>query len=127
MVESEARELSEEVMLGAVLFGHEQMQIAIKAISELVREAGVQAWAWKPPVEDSALKNSSCKRNSVRSSPRPIVLKRRPPVRTAWPRSSEMAVGKHAAEGAPAGTKEKVQKIIGDIEYRTVRDRIIVR
>ncbi|HSW53409.1 MAG TPA: polyribonucleotide nucleotidyltransferase, partial [Sulfuricaulis sp.] len=37
----------------------------------------------------------------------------------------EMAIGKHAAEGAPAGTKEKVQKIIGDIEYRTVRDKIL--
>src|SRR5574338_1394505 len=37
----------------------------------------------------------------------------------------EMAVGKHAAEGAPEGTKEKVLKIIGDIEYRTVRDKIL--
>jgi len=58
MVESEAQELSEEVMLGAVVFGHEQMQVAIKSINELVEEAGVQAWAWQPPVEDSALKNA---------------------------------------------------------------------
>jgi len=45
MVESEAGELSEEVMLGAVLFGHEQMQAAIDVISELVAEAGKPKWA----------------------------------------------------------------------------------
>ena len=45
-------------MLGAVMHGHEQMQTAIKAINELVKDAGVQPWAWQPPVEDSALKNA---------------------------------------------------------------------
>jgi polyribonucleotide nucleotidyltransferase len=48
MVESEARMLPEPVMLGAVLFGHEQMQVAIKAINELVAEAGKPKWDWKP-------------------------------------------------------------------------------
>ncbi|MFP5357261.1 MAG: polyribonucleotide nucleotidyltransferase [Gammaproteobacteria bacterium] len=48
MVESEARMLSEPVMLGAVLFGHEQMQVAIKAINELAAEAGKPKWDWKP-------------------------------------------------------------------------------
>ena len=42
MVESEAQMLSEDVMLGAVLFGHEQMQVAIKAIQELAAEVGVK-------------------------------------------------------------------------------------
>jgi polyribonucleotide nucleotidyltransferase len=55
MVESEARELSEEVMLGAVVFGHEQMQAAINAINELVEEAGKPEWDWQPPVKDEAL------------------------------------------------------------------------
>ncbi|WP_420426993.1 polyribonucleotide nucleotidyltransferase [Algiphilus sp.] len=49
MVESEAKQLSEEVMLGAVLFGHEQMQAAIKAINELVEKAGQPRWEWAPP------------------------------------------------------------------------------
>lgn len=49
MVESEAKMLSEEVMLGAVLFGHEQMQAAIKAINELVAEAGLPKWDWTAP------------------------------------------------------------------------------
>ncbi|HMR03931.1 MAG TPA: polyribonucleotide nucleotidyltransferase [Candidatus Competibacter phosphatis] len=55
MVESEADELSEAVMLGAVMFGHEQMQAAIRAINELTAEAGAQSWHWQPPADDAAL------------------------------------------------------------------------
>jgi polyribonucleotide nucleotidyltransferase len=55
MVESEAKELSEEVMLGAVVYGHEQMQAVIKMISELAAEAGKDAWDWVAPEPDSAL------------------------------------------------------------------------
>ncbi len=56
MVESEAKELPEDVMLGAVVFGHEQMQAAIEAIRELVALAGKPAWDWQPPAVDTALK-----------------------------------------------------------------------
>ncbi|MDR3370799.1 polyribonucleotide nucleotidyltransferase [Rhodoferax sp.] len=55
MVESEAQQLSEEVMLGAVVFGHTQGAIAINAIHELVREAGKPVWDWKAPAKDEAL------------------------------------------------------------------------
>ncbi|MBL8418613.1 MAG: polyribonucleotide nucleotidyltransferase [Dechloromonas sp.] len=55
MVESEAQELSEDVMLGAVVFGHEQMQAAINAINELVEVAGKPEWNWQPPARDEAL------------------------------------------------------------------------
>jgi polyribonucleotide nucleotidyltransferase len=55
MVESEAQQLSEEIMLGAVVFGHEQGNIAINAIHELVREAGKPMWDWKAPAKDEAL------------------------------------------------------------------------
>ncbi|SDY35612.1 polyribonucleotide nucleotidyltransferase [Allochromatium warmingii] len=55
MVESEARGLSEEVMLGAVLFGHEQMQVAIQAIRELAAEVGKPPMAWTPHVIDPLL------------------------------------------------------------------------
>ncbi|TAN13100.1 MAG: polyribonucleotide nucleotidyltransferase [Burkholderiaceae bacterium] len=58
MVESEADRLPEDVMLGAVMFGHEQGRIAIAAINDLVREAGKSLWAedgtWKPEEEDKA-------------------------------------------------------------------------
>jgi polyribonucleotide nucleotidyltransferase len=55
MVESEAKELSEEIMLGAVVFGHEQMQAVIKMIGELTAEAGKDAWDWVAPEPDTAL------------------------------------------------------------------------
>ncbi len=55
MVESEADQLTEEVMLGAVVYGHDQGKIAINAINELVRDAGKPAWNWQPPAKDEAL------------------------------------------------------------------------
>ena len=55
MVESEAKELSEEVMLGAVVYGHEQMQAVIKMINELTHEAGKDAWDWTAPEPDTAI------------------------------------------------------------------------
>ncbi len=55
MVESEALELDEEAMLGAVMFGHEQMQTAIQAIHELAEAAAKPAWDWQPSTKDEAL------------------------------------------------------------------------
>ncbi len=55
MVESEADVLSEDVMLGAVMFGHQQMQVAIDAINELVAEAGKPKWTWAAPAADESL------------------------------------------------------------------------
>jgi polyribonucleotide nucleotidyltransferase len=57
MVESEAKELPEDLMLGAVLFAHQEMQIAIEAINELVRDAGKPRWSWQAPAENRALKD----------------------------------------------------------------------
>ena len=56
MVESEAQELTEDQMLGAVLFAHQEMQTVIKAISELVEEAGKPRWEWSAPAVDEGLK-----------------------------------------------------------------------
>ena len=55
MVESEARELSEEVMLGAVMYGHEMMQGVITAIKELARDAGKPTWDWQAPADNTEL------------------------------------------------------------------------
>jgi polyribonucleotide nucleotidyltransferase len=55
MVESEAKELPEEVMLGAVMYGHEQQQAVITAIKEFVAEVGVEHWDWQAPVKDEKL------------------------------------------------------------------------
>jgi polyribonucleotide nucleotidyltransferase len=124
MVESEAKELSEEVMLGAVMFGHEQMQAAIRAINELVKDAGVQPWGWQPPAEDTALKDAI-------KAAFGAAIGEGYGIREKMARQDRMAdlrnqaVAKFAPEGSPEGTKEKVLKIVGDLEYRTVRDRIL--
>jgi len=55
MVESEAKQLSEEIMLGGVVYGHEQSRIAIEAIHELVRDAGKPVWDWQAPAKDEPL------------------------------------------------------------------------
>ena len=55
MVESEALELSEDAMLGAVVYGHEQMQVAIQAIHELAEQAGKPAWEWQAPSKNESL------------------------------------------------------------------------
>ena len=55
MVESQAKQLSEDVMLGSVVYGHEQMQTAIKAIRELAAEVNAPAWEWQPPTGNEAL------------------------------------------------------------------------
>jgi polyribonucleotide nucleotidyltransferase len=55
MVESEAQQLSEEVMLGAVVYGHEQMQLVIQAINEMADAVGAPAWDWTAPAKDEAL------------------------------------------------------------------------
>ncbi|MFO0153314.1 MAG: polyribonucleotide nucleotidyltransferase, partial [Burkholderiales bacterium] len=57
MVESEAKQLSEEIMLGAVVYGHEQMQAVINAIHDLVRDAGKPVWDWTPAAKNEALIN----------------------------------------------------------------------
>jgi len=57
MVESEAKQLPEEVMLGAVMFGHQELQIVIENIESLVNEAGVKSWDWIAPDKDESLEN----------------------------------------------------------------------
>ena len=78
MVESEAKGLSEDVMLGAVVFGHQQMQVAIRAIKELSAEAGKARWTWAAPAENAELTRR-------RHAARPGGAVRRP---TTSPRSS---------------------------------------
>jgi polyribonucleotide nucleotidyltransferase len=58
MVESEAQELPEEIMLGAVMFGHQEMQMVIQAIRELAAEVGKPVWNWQPPSEEEDLKSA---------------------------------------------------------------------
>ena len=124
MVESEAKQLPEETMLNAVMFGHEQIQTVIRAINELAREAGTQPWAWQPPVEDTALINT-VKGEFGAAIADAYRIKEKVARQDRMTEIRDQARAKFAGEGAVEGMEEKVLKIVGDIEYRTVRDKIL--
>ncbi|MDQ2696200.1 MAG: polyribonucleotide nucleotidyltransferase [Pseudomonadota bacterium] len=123
MVESEAKELSEEVMLGAVMYGHEQMQAAIRVIRELAGEAGVQPWGWQPPAADEALLAAvSAQARAALTEAYQIADKQARRERVGQIRA---AVAGQLAEQNPAWPAEAVQKILAEVEKRVVRDRVI--
>ncbi len=124
MVESEAKILSEQQMLGAVLFGHEQMQVAIHAIRELARDAGVQAMEWAPPVQDVALMQNvvSLAENDVADAYR-IGEKQQRQDRLAEIR--EHVVSQLTTEETPTEQVDAVKAVIKDVEKKTVRSRIL--
>jgi len=123
MVESEAQQLSEEVMLGAVLFGHEQMQAAIKAINELVAEAGKPKWDWKPAAANADLTGALAAYTADVTTAYAITDKkaRQDAVRAV----RDSAVAALASGDAPKFEAAKVKTAFGDLEYTVVRDRIL--
>ena len=123
MVESEAQQLSEEVMLGGVVFGHEQGNIAINVINELVREAGKPAWDWQPPAKDEAF---IAKVTALAEGPlRAAYQIRSKQLRTQATREAYAAT-KAALEGEGAAFDEvKLDALLFDIEARIVRGQIL--
>lgn len=124
MVESEARELPEEVMLGAVVFGHEQMQIAIKAINELVAEAGKPRWDWQAEVANAQWV-AQVEQQAAQSigDAYQIVDKLARRDRLSQIRAQVIAALATGAEGAP--TADDLKTLIEALESRTVRGRIL--
>jgi len=123
MVESEADMLSEEIMLGAVVFGHEQGNVAIAAINELVREAGKPEWDWKAPAKDEAF---IAKLNALAEAPlRAAYQIRSKQARTQACREAYANVlATMKAEGAEFDAV-KVESMLFDIEARIVRSQIL--
>ena len=123
MVESEAQQLSEEIMLGAVVFGHEQGNIAINAIHELVRDAGKPVWDWKAPAKDEALiaKVQALAGDKLRAA----YQIRNKQARTQACRAAYSDVmGALKAEGT-AFDSVKVEGMLFDIEAGLVRSQIL--
>jgi polyribonucleotide nucleotidyltransferase len=124
MVESEARGLSEDVMLGAVLFGHEQMQAAIGAINALAAEAGKPRWDWKAAEPNVALRQAVAKLAEADfAAAYGIVVKQSRVTRLAEIRSAAQA----ALSGGenPLFTRDQITTELHDLEYRLVRDLIL--
>ena len=123
MVESEADQLTEEVMLEAVMFGHRQLQTAIDAIHELVREGGKPAWEWQAAPRDEALiaRIDALAGEALRAAYK-ITSKQ---LRTDALRKAYAAV--HEALGADGAEVDstKVEQILFDMEARIVRSQIL--
>ncbi len=125
MVESEAALLSEEVMLGAVTFGHREMQKVINAINELVVEAGTKASTWEAPAKNTvlidALKDAIGGKLADAFQVRDK-LQRRDAIAAIKKDVTEQLAGRVAAEGwNPA----ELSKEFGELEYRTMRDSVL--
>ena len=123
MVESEAKQLSEEVMLGAVVFGHEQGQIAINAIHELVRDAGKPVWNWQAPARDEALiaKVTELGREALVAA----YQIRSKQARTEACRSAYATVMAALTEAGVEFDAVKVGDLLHDIEAQIVRSQIL--
>ena len=123
MVESEAKQLTEDQMLGAVLYAHQEMQVVISAINELKAEAGKEPWDWQPSEENTTLKNAIAEKFGLG-------------VTSAYQISEKMKrydavdeLRKQAVaelEDEEAGVSEgEVGEVFGALEKSTVRNRIL--
>ena len=125
MVESEADVLSEDVMLGAVMFGHKEMQVAINAINELVAEAGKPKWDWAAPARSDAIvgalkgaigdrlsaafqiRNKAERRDAISALKKEVL--------------ASLADQIESNEWSPA----EVSKEFGELEYETMRGAVL--
>lgn len=124
MVESEAQELTEDQMLGAVLFAHQEFQAVINAVKEFAAEAGKPTWNWSAPAENTALLSAiKAEFGEAISQAYTITIKQDRYNRLDELRDLVIArfVGEEAGQ-FPAG---EVKDAFGLLEYRTVRENIV--
>jgi len=123
MVESEAQALPEEVMLGSVVYGHDQQQVVIKAIAEFKAEAGKPAWNWTAPVQDETL---VAQIKALAEAGLGDAYK----IQVKQDRYAQVAVVKAATKEAllasnPNIDLREVDGLLGSLEKKVVRGRII--
>ncbi|HET8731285.1 MAG TPA: polyribonucleotide nucleotidyltransferase [Moraxellaceae bacterium] len=123
MVESEAKELSEDEMLGAVLFGHDEMQAAIRAIKEFAAEVGNARWSWTAPEKNEPLR-------AQLKAAFEAAISEAYTIRVKQDRYNRLDALKTAAltQFAPEGSgvdADEIDALFEDLKYRTVRDNIL--
>ncbi|HLU61205.1 MAG TPA: polyribonucleotide nucleotidyltransferase [Gammaproteobacteria bacterium] len=124
MVESEAKYLPEDVMLGAVLFGHEQMQVAIQAIKELTAEAGKPRWDWQPDPVNTELEDA-VKAACAEDVDAAYQISDKQERRDRLAAIRERVLEELAGGETPRFDAKAVEGAFHDLEYRTVRERIL--
>ncbi len=125
MVESEAKELSEEVMLGAVVFGHQAQQVVIDAINALVAEAGKPKWDWQAPPKNEALIAAIQAAIGDKLSAAFQVrdkLERRDSILQVKKAAAEALAPQIEANG---WSTDELWKELTELEYRTMRDSVL--
>jgi polyribonucleotide nucleotidyltransferase len=124
MVESEAKELTEDQMLAAVMYGHQQMQAAIRAIRALAEEVGVERWDWQAPEKDEALTQQieELARTDIEQAYQIADKVARQEFVSGI---KERVVGTLAGENTSEDNVSAVKAGIKDLEKATVRKRIL--
>ncbi|MFV9684994.1 polyribonucleotide nucleotidyltransferase [Pseudomonas sp. NY15367] len=124
MVESEADELTEDQMLGAVLFAHQEFQAVIQAVKEFAAEAGKPAWNWQAPAANTPLLDAIRSQfGEAISQAYTITIKQDRYNRLDELR--EQVIAALAGEGEGKFAADEVKAAFGEIEYRTVRQNIV--
>ncbi len=124
MVESEAKGLSEDVMLGSVVYGHEQMQVAIGAIKALVSEAGKARWTWQPAADNAELTQAvTLQAQAALGQAYSITEKQQRHTRLTEIKTQVL----NALTGGeqPKWTREAVESVLFKLESNIVRQRIL--
>ncbi len=124
MVESQAQTLSEDVMLGAVMYGHEQMQVAIQAINELAAEVAKEPVAWEPPQKDEALAKAVEAAVGDGLAQAYSTAEKQSRYQQLADVKAEL-VGALAENESPQWTKDDVEGEFSRLEKSTVRGRIL--
>lgn len=122
MVESEAKELTEDQMLGAVLYAHQEMQVVIRAINEFCEVVGVESWDWTPEPVNQSLMDAMVEAAGQKLSEAYQIsekMKRQDAVAAL----KEEALAQFVSEEGPS--RDEVSEIFGKIEKKTVRRAII--
>ncbi len=124
MVESEAQQLPEDVMLGAVVFGHEQMQAVIKVINEMVDEIGVPEYNWAPPARDEALisRMSQIAETELRAA---YQIKQKQSRTVRIKEITQKVVAELLPADASADLINTVKGELGNLEAKIVRNQIL--
>ena len=124
MVESEAKELPEDVMLGSVVFGHEQQQVVINAIKELAAEVNTPAMGWNAPVDNTALLDAVENEGGEAITAAYKVADKQDRY-TLLSKVREEIVDKVADDAKDGFSSDAVKGAIGKLEKKIVRSRII--
>lgn len=123
MVESEADILSEEVMLGAVMFGHQQMQTVVQAVAEFAQQVGTPTWDWQPPAENTELKDkvkALAEADMAAAYQISDKLARKDAVTAATDKAASAILAEDEAQD-----EKEVRDLLHDLESDVVRSRIL--